>query len=191
MVAFKALIAAFVAAAGASSLQAEDAVFAALLKRQAPGTPSYNCHDNCGTFVPFSIPDLLLTSAIGTAITQSRQPNKCESDAFKTNYENCLICSGPDNYNIWRMYGNTLSAAGTSCGLKTEPVSGKQPDVGAAVRAGASPSGAASATPAPASGSAAPVPATTNLVPSSVSAVPSASGNATASFTAVRSRLLP
>ncbi|KAF2031752.1 hypothetical protein EK21DRAFT_11325, partial [Setomelanomma holmii] len=75
-----------------------------LLKRQAPGTPSYNCHDNCGT-----------------AITLSRQTDKCNIDAFKTNYNNCLECAGPDNYNIWRMYGNTLSAAGSSCGLSTEP----------------------------------------------------------------------
>lgn len=76
------------------------------------------------------------------------------------------------------MYGNTLSAAGSSCGLKTEPASGKQPDVPAAVRPGASSSAAAS-------GSAAPIAATTSVLPSSVSAVPSASGNATASFTSV------
>jgi hypothetical protein len=48
MVFSKMLIACFVAIAAATQLHAEDAVFAALLKRQAPGTPSYNCHDNCG-----------------------------------------------------------------------------------------------------------------------------------------------
>jgi hypothetical protein len=55
--------------------------------------------------------------------------------AFKTNYQNCLQCAGPDNYNIWRMYGNTLSAAGSSCGLSTVPLAGKQDDVGPAVHA--------------------------------------------------------
>jgi hypothetical protein len=38
------------AAATASASLTEDAYFAHLLKRQEPGTPAYNCHDNCGTF---------------------------------------------------------------------------------------------------------------------------------------------
>ncbi|KAF2854695.1 hypothetical protein T440DRAFT_357999, partial [Plenodomus tracheiphilus IPT5] len=90
-----------------------------LLKRQEPGTPAYNCHDNCGA-----------------AITQSKPPtttNPCTSPPFLTNYANCLQCSGPDNFNIWRYYGRTLSVVGETCGLETEPKSGVQEDVGPAV----------------------------------------------------------
>ena len=37
-----------------SSTAGEDGYFAVLLKRQAPGTPAYNCHDNCGKiWVPY------------------------------------------------------------------------------------------------------------------------------------------
>lgn len=47
MVATQFLVASLVAAASASSLVArEDAYFSALLKRQEPGTPAYDCHDN-------------------------------------------------------------------------------------------------------------------------------------------------
>ncbi|KAH7348229.1 hypothetical protein BKA66DRAFT_447332 [Pyrenochaeta sp. MPI-SDFR-AT-0127] len=188
MVASKFLIAAFVATASASALNAEEDLFASLLKRQEPGSASYNCHDNCGT-----------------AITLSKRPNPCDSDAFKTNYNNCLQCAGPDNFNIWRMYGNTLSAAGATCGLETQPKSGKQPDVGPAVHVGGSSSAApAASTPAasaaPVSGSDSPASATpaptsapaagatsalvsTPVLSPSVSAAPSRSANSTASFT--------
>jgi hypothetical protein len=47
MVATQFLLASFIAAASATNLIArEDAYFASLLKRQEPGTPAYNCHDN-------------------------------------------------------------------------------------------------------------------------------------------------
>ncbi|KAJ4347476.1 hypothetical protein N0V95_005397 [Ascochyta clinopodiicola] len=113
MIAPQIFIAAYVAAASATSLVArEDAYLASLLKRQEPGTPAYNCHDNCGS-----------------AITLSRTSNPCDNAAFVADYNNCLKCSGPDNYNIWRYYGNTLSTAGASCGFDTEPLAGKQEDV--------------------------------------------------------------
>jgi hypothetical protein len=50
MLASNIVIASFVALASATSPVPSDEVFAALLKRQAPGSPSYNCHDNCGTY---------------------------------------------------------------------------------------------------------------------------------------------
>jgi hypothetical protein len=49
MLATQLVLAGLAALASASSLHPDDAYFATLLKRQAPGTPSYNCHDNCGT----------------------------------------------------------------------------------------------------------------------------------------------
>ncbi|KAH7402080.1 hypothetical protein DE146DRAFT_754683 [Phaeosphaeria sp. MPI-PUGE-AT-0046c] len=164
MLALNVVLTCLVAATSASS-HPNDLYFASLLKRQAPGTPSYNCHDNCGT-----------------AITLSRQPNACSNPAFKTNYNNCLQCAGPDNYDIWKMYGRTLSSAGAGCGLSTEPLAGKQEDVGAAVHASAS-----SAVSAAVSGSATSVAVSAtasrslSVVPSSITASPVPSGNVTAS----------
>ena len=37
-----------VAASAASASTDELQLFSRLLKRQEPGTPEYNCHDNCG-----------------------------------------------------------------------------------------------------------------------------------------------
>ncbi|OAL06857.1 hypothetical protein IQ06DRAFT_322011 [Phaeosphaeriaceae sp. SRC1lsM3a] len=163
MLAINLLLTCLVAAASASS-HLDDTYFASLLKRQAPGTPSYNCHDNCGS-----------------AITLSRQPNVCTNPAFKTNYNNCLQCSGPDNYDIWKMYGRTLSSAGASCGLSTEPLAGKQQDVGPAVHAsGSASSGAVSATSTGSATSAA-ASVSRSVVPSSFTAAPVPSGNVTAS----------
>ncbi|KAF3940799.1 hypothetical protein ABW19_dt0200990 [Dactylella cylindrospora] len=101
-----------------------------LLRRQAPGTPAYNCHDNCGQ-----------------AITASRRDDKCDNPAFYENYGRCLQCSGPDNENIWRYYGFTLGAAGAECGLSTTPLEGEQDDVGPAIPAGGTiPSGVTTTT---------------------------------------------
>ncbi|KAF2793768.1 hypothetical protein K505DRAFT_325252 [Melanomma pulvis-pyrius CBS 109.77] len=168
-------------------MAAEEDVFAALLKRQAPGTPEYNCHDNCGT-----------------AITISKaSADVCKNEAFLTDYANCLQCAGPDNDNIWQYYGRSLSTVGEKCGLSTTPLSGEQPDVGPAVAAGAASSSApvSSTTPAPTSEAvvSSTVPTSTEApeVPVSTSAptvtevlttissgIPSPSSNGTASFTA-------
>lgn len=42
-----AIVAATAVSASADELQ----LFARLLKRQEPGTPAYNCHDNCGKWL--------------------------------------------------------------------------------------------------------------------------------------------
>ncbi|KAJ9133033.1 hypothetical protein NKR23_g10961 [Pleurostoma richardsiae] len=119
-----------VAAASATAIGSEDVVFTMLLKRQAPGTPAYNCHDNCGQ-----------------AIIQARNSDDvCNDEIFLTDYANCLQCSGPDNEDIWKYYGTTLSASASTCGLSTTPLSGDQPDVGAAIAAGSSTSSTAAAT---------------------------------------------
>ncbi|KAF2259201.1 hypothetical protein CC78DRAFT_537263 [Lojkania enalia] len=162
------------------------------MKRQEPGTPAYNCHDNCGT-----------------AITISKSGSDvCSNEAFLTNYQNCIQCSGPDNENIWRYYGGTLGPIGSECGLESEPLSGEQEDVGPAIHPGASSSTTAEPTPtvsmsttvAPALTSdelassdvetATPAPTYVDTVISSVvgtitsaSGIPSPSGNGTAIFT--------
>ncbi|EPS42921.1 hypothetical protein H072_3052 [Dactylellina haptotyla CBS 200.50] len=87
-----------------------------LLKRQAPGTPLYNCHDNCGQ-----------------AVAGSRKTGYCSSIAFIHNYANCIQCSGPDNNNIWHYYSSTLIPAGSGCGFPTTPDTGVQPAVDPAI----------------------------------------------------------
>lgn len=75
----------------------------------------------------------------GQAIIQARNSDDvCTDDIFLTDYQNCLQCSGPDNVDIWRYYGGTLTTAASSCGLSTTPLSGEQPDVGPAIPAGGS-----------------------------------------------------
>ncbi|KAL1595649.1 hypothetical protein SLS60_009338 [Paraconiothyrium brasiliense] len=122
------VIAGFIAASTASMI-IEEQQFAALLKRQAPGSPEYACHDNCGT-----------------AITVSKAGGDyCTEEVFLYDYKNCLQCAGPDNVDIWKYYGGSLSTAAGKCdGLDTEPKSGKQDDVGDAKHPGDS-TGASSA----------------------------------------------
>ncbi|SPO06367.1 uncharacterized protein DNG_09056 [Cephalotrichum gorgonifer] len=118
----------FAATAVSASAVEGDNVFAALLKRQEPGTPAYNCHDNCGQ-----------------AIIEAREGDDiCNSASFLANYKNCLQCAGPDNVGIWQYYGNSVGAAGKGCGLDSEPLTGKQPDVGPSTPIG---SGGSSPTP--------------------------------------------
>ncbi|KAJ4344671.1 uncharacterized protein N0V89_012415 [Didymosphaeria variabile] len=122
------VIAGFIAASTASIIT-EEQHFATLLKRQAPGSPEYACHDNCGT-----------------AITVSKAGGDyCTDEVFLYDYNNCLQCAGPDNVDIWKYYGGSLTTAAGKCsGLDTEPKSGKQDDVGDAKHPGDS-TGASSA----------------------------------------------
>ncbi|KAI0842196.1 hypothetical protein F5Y06DRAFT_259228 [Hypoxylon sp. FL0890] len=125
--AFGAILAASAVSASTDELQ----FFARLLRRQDPGSPSYNCHDNCGQ-----------------AIIQGRSSaDVCHDDVFLTDYKACLQCAGPDNQDIWQYYGTTLTKDATPCGLSTTPLSGKQPDVGPVVSAGSGSSSAAQSTP--------------------------------------------
>ncbi|KAI1407863.1 hypothetical protein F5Y13DRAFT_205664 [Hypoxylon sp. FL1857] len=118
---------AIIAATAVSASTDELQLFARLLKRQEPGSPAYNCHDNCGQ-----------------AIIQGRNSaDVCHDDTFLTDYKACLQCAGPDNQDIWQYYGATLTRDATPCGLSTTPLSGKQPDVGPAIPAS---SGSSSAT---------------------------------------------
>ncbi|KAK6954302.1 hypothetical protein Daesc_004269 [Daldinia eschscholtzii] len=124
---FGAILAATAVSASTDELQ----FFARLLKRQDPGTPSYNCHDNCGQ-----------------AIIQGRSSKDvCHDDIFLADYKACLQCAGPDNEDIWKYYGNTLTKNASPCGLSTSPLSGKQPDVGPAIPAGSAIATSASESP--------------------------------------------
>ncbi|KAI1143543.1 hypothetical protein F5Y05DRAFT_408988 [Hypoxylon sp. FL0543] len=147
MVTVRSALGVVLAATAVSASTDELQLFARLLKRQEPGSPAYNCHDNCGQ-----------------AIIQGRSSSDvCHDDIFLSDYKACLQCAGPDNQDIWQYYGGTLTKDATSCGLSTTPLSGKQPDVGPAVPASggssstpqSTPSATSSATEAPSSESSA------------------------------------
>ncbi|KAL2819206.1 hypothetical protein BJX63DRAFT_382697 [Aspergillus granulosus] len=87
--------------AGASAFQYPD--FVPLHKRQAPGTPQYECHANCGG-----------------VITASRQEGFCDSSDFQSLLSACLDCAL--EYDVWRYYGNSVGAAAEECGLDGTPV---------------------------------------------------------------------
>ncbi|KAK5064694.1 hypothetical protein LTR84_000528 [Exophiala bonariae] len=75
----------------------------ALLRRQAPGTPQYDCHANCGG-----------------VITIARTENYCDNSTFTTELEACLECAL--EFNIWQYYGESVGAAAERCGLDATPV---------------------------------------------------------------------
>ncbi|KAG8157090.1 hypothetical protein KVR01_013080 [Diaporthe batatas] len=142
-----------------------------LAKRQdeTPGSPSYNCHDNCGQ-----------------AIIEARNCNAtlCDDQVFQKNYQNCLQCAGADNEDIWRYYGDRLGAAAAACDLGAEPLPGEQDDVGPAVVASNSTSAceaAAAAAAAAAGSSSSPPSASASATGASASATSSPSDTASAS----------
>ncbi|KAL4750497.1 hypothetical protein BDW72DRAFT_175782 [Aspergillus terricola var. indicus] len=77
--------------------------FVPLSKRQAPGTPQYECHANCGGI-----------------ITASRSDGYCDSSNFESMLSDCLDCALM--YDIWKYYGNSVSSAAENCGLDATPV---------------------------------------------------------------------
>ncbi|KAL4883409.1 hypothetical protein BJY04DRAFT_216233 [Aspergillus karnatakaensis] len=93
--------------AGVSAFQYPD--FVPLHKRQAPGTPQYECHANCGGI-----------------ITASRTEGYCDSSDFESLLSACLDCAL--EYDIWRYYGNSVSAAAEECGLDATPVEPEEPE---------------------------------------------------------------
>ncbi|KAK8091861.1 hypothetical protein PG997_002222 [Apiospora hydei] len=106
--------------------------FAKRQQMPEPGTPAYNCHDNCGQ-----------------SIIASRGEDPCHDKAFLTDYAVCLSCAGPDNYGIWMYYGGALAKAASSCGLSTTAGTEKTTDVPQAIPAAKGSSTATSPTATP------------------------------------------
>ncbi|KAH8801714.1 hypothetical protein F5884DRAFT_525269 [Xylogone sp. PMI_703] len=160
MIAIRFILAGAIALSGVSAHAVDDHLWTrALLKRQAPGTPAYNCHDNCG--------EAILEARNGGDI--------CNDNIFLTDYKYCLQCAGPDNQDIWQFYGPSLTPTASGCGLSTTPLSGKQADVPPALpAASASTASSAAASSAVASSS------TTSAEPSSA---PAATTSTTTSST--------
>nr|CDP25683.1 Putative protein of unknown function [Podospora anserina S mat+] len=100
---FSVLVSAFTATAVQAAVSPQDNVdVAALLARQAPGTPQFECHSDCG-------------SALGG----SRSGRHCDNSTWVELFEDCLECA--NQFNIWRHYGNGLTAAAEACGLSAVP----------------------------------------------------------------------
>ncbi|KAK0727792.1 hypothetical protein B0T26DRAFT_672414 [Lasiosphaeria miniovina] len=73
-----------------------------ILERQAPGTPQYNCHADCGA-----------------ASAGRRDPAHCSNSTWTAAYDDCLECAL--DFNIWTIYGGGVSSAASSCGLSPTP----------------------------------------------------------------------
>ncbi|KAK4099564.1 hypothetical protein N658DRAFT_498270 [Parathielavia hyrcaniae] len=86
----------------AVTLQDNGHDYALLLSRQAPGTPQYECHSNCGN-----------------VISGARTPDYCDDSTWVDAYEACLDCAM--DFNIWRYYGSGVGNAATACGLTAVP----------------------------------------------------------------------
>ncbi|EEY16678.1 predicted protein [Verticillium alfalfae VaMs.102] len=67
-----------------------------------PGTPLYLCHENCGT-----------------SITLSREEGYCTNWQYIARLDACLLCA--NEHNIWQYYGNSVTAAATTCGFTATP----------------------------------------------------------------------
>ncbi|RKU46371.1 hypothetical protein DL546_003350 [Coniochaeta pulveracea] len=86
-----------------------DEHIAILLSRQAPGTPAYDCHYNCGT-----------------AITLGKDGAHCTNTTWQNLYQECLECAL--DFDIWKYYGGSLTGFASACGLSTIPSpSGDEP----------------------------------------------------------------
>ncbi|TQV95623.1 hypothetical protein V2A60_000808 [Cordyceps javanica] len=72
-----------------------------LHKRQVTG-PAYECHANCG----YTIQD-------------AAQDGYCDTTKWKTELSNCLDCAL--TYDIWKWYGEKVSAAAKKCGVDATP----------------------------------------------------------------------
>ncbi|EAQ86347.1 predicted protein [Chaetomium globosum CBS 148.51] len=75
---------------------------ALILSRQAPGTPQYECHSNCGN-----------------ALAGGRNPTHCTNATWTGYYDACLECAL--EFDIWRIYGTGVGGAASACGLSATP----------------------------------------------------------------------
>ncbi|SPQ21536.1 ddb02977-591a-4e59-b80e-010ec0dfe913 [Thermothielavioides terrestris] len=99
---FSVLFAAFAALAVHAAQPQANAELAQILGRQAPGTPEYECHSNCGN-----------------AILAGRDSNHCSNATWVGYYEACLQCAL--QYDIWKYYGDGVTSAASACGLNPTP----------------------------------------------------------------------
>ncbi|KZL82262.1 hypothetical protein CI238_08493, partial [Colletotrichum incanum] len=127
-------------------------------KRQDPGTPRYQCHEDCGLL-----------------ITLGRQDGYCDSSEWTERYDRCMACALTES--IWQYYSSSVTAAASKCGLTPVPSSS-----GGAAETSTAPA-TTSAAPAPTTTAAAP--ATTSTSAAAPPAEESSSSAAAASSSSV------
>ncbi|KAK4167969.1 hypothetical protein QBC43DRAFT_310547 [Cladorrhinum sp. PSN259] len=126
---------------------------AIILARQAPGTPQFQCHYDCGN-----------------AVAGGRNPTHCDNTTWIDLYEACLSCAL--SFDIWKLYGTGVGNAASACSLTASPLSsgGASRTTGESAVPTTGTSSAApteststgpSTTPAPITGTEAPAPAET------------------------------
>ncbi|OBR08849.1 hypothetical protein CH63R_07614 [Colletotrichum higginsianum IMI 349063] len=113
-----------------------------LEKRQEPGTPRYQCHEDCGLL-----------------ISLGRTEGYCDSAEFNERYGRCMSCANTEG--IWMYYRASVTAAAAECGLDAVP----SPSGGGAAPA------TTTAAPAPATTTAAPAPPVSTTATTSAAAV--------------------
>ncbi|KAL2875101.1 hypothetical protein SGCOL_009673 [Colletotrichum sp. CLE4] len=126
----------------------------AVEKRQEPGTPRYQCHEDCEKLI----------SKQGLLITLGREDGFCSNSEWNERYGRCMTCA--NTYSIWMYYSSGVTSAAAKCGLSPTP----------------SPSGGAVETTAAATTTAAPAPVPTTET--SAAAPPAESTSAAAESSA-------
>ena len=96
-----------------------------LLERQAPGTPQFQCHSDCGMFEStLPLPRTLFTCSHlplkGNALAGGRNPAHCDNATWTGLYEACLGCAL--TFDIWKHYGQGLTGAASACSLTPTPL---------------------------------------------------------------------
>ncbi|KAK3377610.1 hypothetical protein B0H63DRAFT_221031 [Podospora didyma] len=89
-----------VAVTAQGTLEFDD--YASLLKRQAPGTPQYDCHAACGRVV-----------------AARKETGYCTNTSWTDAYAACLKCAL--QYSIWSIYGPGVTSVSQACSLTPTP----------------------------------------------------------------------
>ncbi|KAK4226544.1 hypothetical protein QBC38DRAFT_366330 [Podospora fimiseda] len=123
-----------------------DEEYSIILERQAPGTPKFQCHSDCGNI-----------------IAGGRLAGHCNNSTWIDLYESCLRCAS--TFDIWSHYSSSIGNAAAACSFTPSPL----PSGGASPSESASdstelPSAAISTTPPPALATQTPAPAETITV---------------------------
>ncbi|KAL6408528.1 hypothetical protein AUP68_08386 [Ilyonectria robusta] len=84
----------------------------AIERRQEPGTPLYQCHEDCGLL-----------------ITLGRTAGYCSNAEWNQRYGRCMSCA--NTYNIWQYYGTSVTSLAKTCGLTASPSPSAAPAVAA------------------------------------------------------------
>ncbi|KAH6970585.1 hypothetical protein BKA56DRAFT_622261 [Ilyonectria sp. MPI-CAGE-AT-0026] len=84
----------------------------AIERRQEPGTPLYQCHEDCGLL-----------------ITLGRTAGYCSNAEWNQRYGRCMSCA--NTYNIWQYYGTSVTSLAKTCGLTPSPSPSAAPAVAA------------------------------------------------------------